>query len=365
MEKTVGLLLMIGLGLALQRKIGSSEQLKGLKLLILSVALPATIFVALLNVKLSENMLIFPLVALGINGILLAVTYLSKPLFTGIQDARHRTLMMLLPSFAPGLSCFPFIAEYLGDESLALAALADVGNKIFVLILLYLLAMHWYHRTNQGNSSRSSLKQVLIALVGEPINIVMVVALLMLGFGFNLQSLPTAVSEVIVRMSSIMAPLILLFIGLAVKITRNDFALVLKALVLRSGLLMVISAFLLFVIPGLSLPMMLLIVVFPQSSCSFWPFAHMSSVNALEQGENQTFDINFALSTLAISLPFSTIVVLVAFSFQTWSVNPVLLVVGGVVFISIASFGFLKKWIQRTIRSWFKGKFVTHSVSEV
>ena len=53
--------------------------------------------------------------------------------------------MMLLPSLAPGLSCFPFIIVYLGDEYLALAALADVGNKIFVLILLYMLAMHWYH----------------------------------------------------------------------------------------------------------------------------------------------------------------------------------------------------------------------------
>ncbi|MDW3191387.1 MAG: permease [Cytophagales bacterium] len=365
MEKTVGLLLMIGLGLALQRKISSSEQLKGLKVLILSVALPATIFVALLNVKLSENMLIFPLMALVINGILLAITYVGKPLFSGLQDARHRTLMMLLPSFAPGLSCFPFIAEYLGDESLALAALADVGNKVFVLILLYLLAMHWYHRANQDTSSKSSVKQVLVALIGEPINLVMVVALVMLGFGFNLQSLPIAVSEVILRMSGIMAPLILLFIGLAVKITKNDLALVLKALMLRSGILLVLSAMLLFVITGLSLPTMLLIVVFPQSSCSFWPFAHMSAVSALEKGENQTFDINFALSTLAISLPFSTVVVLGTFTFQSWSVNPVFIAISGTLFITIASFGFLKKWTQRTIRIVFKGKYVTHPVSDV
>lgn len=363
MEKTVGLLLMIGLGLALQRKVGSSEHLKGLKVLILSVALPATIFVALLNVKLSENMLLFPLAALAINGLLLGATALAKPLFTGISQARHRTLMMLLPSLAPGLSCFPFIAEYLGDEALALAALADVGNKVFVLILLYILAMHWYQRSHQGLSTQSKARQLIVALVGEPINIVIAVALLMLAVGFNLQTLPVAVGEVILRMSSIMAPLILLFIGLAVKITRKDFSLVLKALTLRSGILLILSGLLLFFIPQLSLSMMLLIVVFPQSACSFWPFAHMSSVSAMEQEKSQTFDINFALSTLAISLPFSTIVVLGAFSFQTVFVNPVILCIGGGIMIFMASFGFLWKLIRRVVLGVFRRKYVTQPMN--
>ncbi|MEM8894909.1 MAG: permease [Bacteroidota bacterium] len=338
MEKTLGLLLMISLGLLLQRKIRSSDQLAGLKVLILSLALPATIFVALLNVELSENMLLFPVLALAINGLLLGATSLGNRLFPQLDQSRRRTLMMLIPSLAPGLSCFPFLAEYLGDESVALAALADVGNKLFVLLLLYLLAMHWYYKFNsqKGEANKGKLKQLVMALLGEPINMVMIVALVMLAFGLNLQSLPETASNVILRLSSIMAPLILLFIGLAVKINKTDFALILQLLSWRSGLVFLISAGVIAVVPDLSVPMMLLAIVFPQSSCSFWPFAHMSSVNAMEEGSTKTFDINFALSVLAISLPFSTIVILGVFSFQTIVINPIYLSAIGVLLIVLA-----------------------------
>ncbi len=329
---------MIGLGLLLQRKIGSPEQLKGLKVLILSVALPATIFVALLNVELSQDLLILPLLALAVNGLLLGATHLSRGLFSELGAARQRTMMMLLPSLAPGLSCFPFIAEFLGEDAVALAALADVGNKFFVLILLYFLAIHWYQRVNVATSSGegNKLKQLLLALVGEPINIVMIVALVMLAFGLNLQSLPGAVGSVVLRLSSIMAPLILLFIGLAVKITRSDFGLIFRLLLWRAGLALMVSAAFLALLPGLSVPMALLAIVFPLSSCSFWPFAHMSAVDMQEEGAGRTFDVGFGLSTLAVSLPFSTTLILGIFSFQSTVANPIHLLVLGSGMLAIA-----------------------------
>ncbi|MEM9324861.1 MAG: permease [Bacteroidota bacterium] len=350
MEKTLGLLLMIGLGLALQRKIGSKEQLKGLKVLILSLALPATIFVALLNVELSQNMLLFPLAALAINGILLLLASFSRKVFPGLSEQRHRTLMMLIPSFAPGLSCFPFIAEFLGDESVALAALADVGNKFFVLILLYFLAIHWYHRLNEvpKQSNNAKLKQLGMAMVAEPINMVMIVALVMLAFGLNLQSLPETVSGVILRLSGIMAPLILLFIGLAVKLNRQDFGLILRLLLGRAGLLFLISAAVIFLVPSLSVPLMLLIIVFPQSSCSFWPFAHMSAVDAMEDAEGRTFDVNFGLSTLAISLPLSTTLILGVFSFQSVALNPLYLAIFGILLVVGASLPEVMRMVRKS-----------------
>jgi len=56
----------------------------------------------------------------------------------------------------------------------------------------------------------------------------------------------------------------------------------------------------------------LLAVIFPQSACSFWPFAHMTAVETLEldQPALQTFDLNLALNILAFSLPFSTLMIL-------------------------------------------------------
>jgi malate permease and related proteins len=39
---------------------------------------------------------------------------------------------------------FPFILEFGGELLFAMAALGDIGNKIFVLIIAYLIAMKWY-----------------------------------------------------------------------------------------------------------------------------------------------------------------------------------------------------------------------------
>ena len=88
----------------------------------------------------------------------------------GIEQgsSMQRTLMLLIPSLAPGLSCFPFIIEYLGESTLSWAALADVGNKLFVLVFLYLLAMHWYYQrkksTDTGKTNQR-LKELLIFLL--------------------------------------------------------------------------------------------------------------------------------------------------------------------------------------------------------
>jgi predicted permease len=126
--------------------------------------------------------------------------------------------MMLLPSLAPGLSCFPFLVEYLGDDVLAWGALADIGNKIFVLILAYLLAMHWFYKSH-GLANRSNgqkIKELCIAMVKEPINMVLIIAILLLSFGLNLEKLPLFLSESIVMMKNMMTPLVLLFIGVAV-----------------------------------------------------------------------------------------------------------------------------------------------------
>ncbi|MEM6816762.1 MAG: permease [Bacteroidota bacterium] len=331
MEKTLGLLIMIGIGVALKGKIKQPEQLKGVKVLILSLALPATIFIALLKVDLQSDLLVLPLLGLLINLILFLFFQLSLPLFPGLSSRRKRTLLMLLPSLAPGLSCFPFISEYLGDEPLAFAALVDVGNKFFVLIVLYLLSMRWFLKLNNGfsNGKNGSIQQMLFKMLSEPINMVMIVALFMLGFNLNLNALPETISSVFLRLSSIMAPLVLLFIGLAVKIKLNQIGNILQFLSWRSGLSFIASAIFIYFFPDLSPTLILLAVVFPQSSCSFWPFAHMTLVNDQEKHEAKTFEIDFALQVLACSLPFSSLVIMGSFSFPDITSDPTYLVILG------------------------------------
>lgn len=324
MEKTFGLLLMIILGVVLQQKITHSDQLKGIKIIILSLALPATIFVALLSVEVESELLLLPIIGLAINLLLLGLFAISLPLFPSLDDRKRRTLLMLMPSLAPGLSCFPFILEYLGDEPLAMAALLDVGNKLFVLIILYLIAMRWYLKINQVTNAKNDgrIKKMLIQMLGEPINIIMIVALVMLGLGWNLNTLPSTVSNLFIRLSAIMAPLVLLFIGLAVKIEKKQIAIIGQLLTWRAGLAFIFSALFIFFVPNLSTNMILVAIVFPQSSVSFWPYAHMIIVANQEKDKSKTFDLKFSVAVLAFSLPFSSILIMTILSFPQQSSDP-------------------------------------------
>ncbi|AZQ59292.1 permease [Maribacter sp. MJ134] len=335
LQKTLELLIIIGLGLFLQKKV-AKQDLKGVKVIILSVALPATIFVALLKIELKGTLLVFPLLALTFNLLmLLASKYFLSVTLPTKENAKKRTLTMLLPSLAPGLSCFPFIVAYLGDDSLALAAITDVGNKIFVLILLYILAMRWYRqRTLEQNevSSKNKLKGLLFSLLNEPINMVILIELVLLGFSINLSSLPGFIQNTILSMSTLMTPLVLLFIGMAVRIKSGEFGVIFSMLLRRAGLSFCLSSTFIFLFPSLTPALLLLVVVFPQSSCSFWPFAHMSAINSLEEKDNHpepTFDINFAVNVMACSLPFSTLLIIGIFSFSDFFISaPALLGIG-------------------------------------
>jgi len=354
LQNTLELLLIIGLGLLLQKKI-AKQDLKGVKTVILSVALPAVIFVALLKIKLESSLLIFPILALSFNLImLLASKYILSASLPKKEESKKRTVMMLMPSLAPGLSCFPFIVVYLGDDSLALAALADVGNKIFGLILLYMLAMHWYHKRaikNLKASTSSKLRSLALALIKEPINMVIIIGLLLLALGLNMESLPVFLQNTIQKLKILMTPLVLLFIGMAVRIKSGEFGLILSFLTRRAGITFCLSAIFVFLFPALSPALILLLVVFPQSACSFWPFAHMSAVNSLEEKDEHqspTFDINFAVNILACSLPFSTILIISVFSFSEFFVDPKVLLAAGITMLTLS---FLPHLIYKTRKS--------------
>ncbi|MEM6768591.1 MAG: permease, partial [Bacteroidota bacterium] len=310
-QKTLSILLLIGIGILMKKKIKQKEQLGGIKTLILSIALPATIFIALLKIKIEPELFMLPIMALMFNLIMFGAAYLVLPkLGIDKMGADHKTLMMLFGSLAPGLSCFPFIVQYLGEETLAWAALADVGNKVYGLILLYMIAMHWYlsiHQKDQKVSSKEKIKSLLISLIKEPINMVLVVGIAFLAIGWNLASLPPFIQQSVQWMSNLMTPMILLFIGLAVKVRKGDFNKIICMLFLRSGFAFLLSAAAISIIPGGVSPLAALVIVcFPQSSTSFWPFAHMAAVQEME-GKNpekpRTFNLELALTVLAFSLP--------------------------------------------------------------
>jgi len=316
LEKTISVLLLIILGFLLKYKIHSKDQIKGIKTLILSIALPATIFIALLKIEFTASLFYLPVFALLLNVLLYILIRYSLPWFQIDPDSqRGRTLALLFPSLAPGLSCFPFIMEYGSEAALAMAALADVGNKVFVLVILYLIAMRWYFGNSPAarpRSSKSRLKLLLLSLVKEPVNLAILLAIGLLYAGWNLESLPLFLQDPVRKMSALMTPMVLLFIGMAISIDLRQFRAIGKLLLYRSALTFLISGLFLLLFPvPLSMPLILVVVAFPQSAVSFWPFAHMSVVSESEaDGATSTFDLKLALNFLALSLPFSTILVL-------------------------------------------------------
>lgn len=318
--KTISLLALIGVGYLFQSKIASKDHREGIKTLILSLALPATIFIALLQIDFRSELIAIPILAIGFNIIMhfmMDLTPMDK-LFN-LPVNQYRTLIMLIPSLAPGLSCLPFIMEYSGQGPLAMAALADVGNKVFVLIISYTIAMRWYFQTHreQETQGNSKIKSLMLALINEPVNIVIVIAVAMLGFGVNYNFIPEFGRLSIDRLSMMMTPLILLFIGISIRFNWSQFKTIFAFLFFRSAVAFAISGALLYFLRVPDLATALLIVVFPQSACSFWPYSHMAAVTSLEQKSSfkgRTFDLEFAMNVLACSMPFSVILILVTYA---------------------------------------------------
>ena len=327
LQKTFLFLLFIGIGLLLKVKLKDKSELAGIKVIILNLALPATIFIALLGVNVEASLLLLLLIALLLNVVLFFVTPLVFPVL-GIKRGtpNFRTGQLLVSSLAPGLSCFPFILEYLGDSYLAKAAMADLGNKVFVLLILYLVAMRWHYKTQeiQNTSNKAKLKSLCIAMVSEPVNIFILVALVLLSFGLHMESLPFIVSESLSRLSLLMTPLVLLFIGLSVKIKKRQFAQIISLLLLRAGIVVLLGIGLISLANITIAQDRLLLLAFGLSACSFWPFAHIAAVDAQEKrvlNFRKTFNQNFAINILAISFPLSVVLILGILSAGTLFAN--------------------------------------------
>lgn len=347
LEKTLILILLMVLGFLLKTKIKNSGQVNGIKEIILSVALPSMIFIALMNIRIDGTLLLIPVITLLFNFFIFFITPRVLPFF-GVEkeSPTGRTLVMLMPSLAPGLSCFPFIAEFLGDKSVAAGALADVGNKFFVLIFLYFIALNMFLKNTRSQEQKTSekIRSLLISLVKEPINAVIFLAILLLSAGYTYSSLPAVITGVLDKTGSMMTPLVLIYIGLAVQLKKGIKRVVLSLLIFRSGITLLFSTLLIALLKIHDPLMALIILVIPQSSASFWPFAHISLFNAKEAAlqiplKERTFHLEQAVLILAFSLPFSTLIILGILSSGRLFLNP-LVSIGTGVALMIAGMAF-------------------------
>ncbi len=356
--KTISLLLLIVIGYLFRKKISSKESKDGIRTMILSLALPATIFIALLKIDFVPGLAVVPLLALGFNLIVFGIlTKLPVQSLFNLPTNQYRTLILLIPSLAPGLSSFPFILEYSGEASLAVAALADLGNKIFVLVIAYLIAMKWYfaqHSHLEGGRG-VRLKALWVSLVNEPVNLVILTAIIMLSLGLGYDAFPEFIRASVDKISLMMTPLVLLFIGISIKFSWSQFKAIFSFVFFRSAIAFLISGLILVFFPVNNVATALLIVVFPQSACSFWPYAHMAVVSEMEakdkENRSKTFDLDFAMNVLACSMPFSVLMILLIYSSGGFFTAPSHLFEGVAVLLVLAAVPLLipvKKSISNT-----------------
>ena len=331
-EITVFFILIL-LGFLLKFKFNKPDFKNGLKLYILNIALPATIFISIVSVQINSKYLLFPLIALFFN---IMIFFLSPILLkiSNITDVRKRsTLYMLLASFAPGLSCFPIINEFLGYESLAKASIIDFGNKVFVLIFLFFVAFKFHNSNlnNTNNKSNKPIKTVVKSLFLEPINIVIIVAVLFLSSSSTINDIPLLLINLFSKIKDTLAPVVLA-ISIAIpphpqpisktlifSIVFNKHVVknILPLLFIRSGLCLLLSSACIHLTGFTISEDIKLFLILSLSSVSFWPFLHMTFVDNLEKNIEEgkkTFDTRYGLNFLAYSLPFSTIIILSLFS---------------------------------------------------
>ncbi|MBO0352617.1 permease [Muricauda ruestringensis] len=366
-QKTIVFLFFIFIGVLLKVKFKSKEEISGIKKIILNLALPATIFIALLGVKVELHLLILPLLALGLNLLLFFSMPLILPLMgIGKNTPEYRTAKLLVPSLAPGLSSFPFILEFLGDEYLAKAAMSDLGNKVFVLFFLYLVAMNWHYslQSNQKKSGGTKLRPLIKAMISEPVNVFIAAALVLLAFGLHMDSLPFFLSETLEKLSLIMTPLVLLFIGLAVKIKRKQFFQIFSLLCTRAGLVLLITGIFVTIAGIEARNEILLTMAFGLSACSFWPYAHIAAVDSLEmdkKSKRRTFSSDFGVAILALSFPLSTMLILATLNSGAFFVNPFNIFMIAIALLGVGLIIPLCNGISK--KKWSEQKLIDHEIN--
>ena len=327
MEKTISFVILIIIGVLFRSKVQNKEQKDTIKTLILAVALPAVIFSALLKIDLTSSLIYPPLLVLSFNLILFFLVRWGLPVLMGgkIDKTNARTLMLMLPSLAPYLSCFPFIAEFSNDSIIGLAAISDTGNKIFILLFLYFLAMYWAYGKQVFGKQKGKSKSKLTDILLQPINLSIIIALTASLLGIKLETIPVYFQESLGHLRNLLTPTILIFIGLAVKVKGKELRLILGLLLWRSAIAFTLSALLISLCNFNSLGVILLVVAFPQSSCSFIPYAQMTILSDRHERDS-IFNLGLALSLLAISLPFSAFTIVSVYTSGDFFTSPLHLI---------------------------------------
>jgi predicted permease len=210
--KVVPVILLMALGVFFE-KTGfiSKDAINGMKKLVVNFSLPSLLFLAFLRTELKQEYALISLVVF----ITCLIGFAMGFLFKVLQRNTNQFYPALFSSFVTGMVGYSLFISVFGTEQLYKLAVIDIGNALFVFIVLvnFLDSV----KCDRTASKRLTLKDLIINMVKSPliIGIVLGILISLSGSASYFQTSPAtaALTATVTMIANTTVPIIMLVIG--------------------------------------------------------------------------------------------------------------------------------------------------------
>lgn len=334
---SIELLTLIVIGLIYQFILADNAIVNSLKTLIIKLFLPVLIFTAFANLADIHAFMLYPLFSIIFSFFLFIFFKILLKNTTAKND--YHTHIMMLSTFAPGLSVYPFIQAFMTRADLANAALLDFGEKLFIFIFIYFVCFYFLGRKVNIPKIKNIKKSqqtinILKNIVTEPVNIAIFFGVLFLLLQIKVQKISPAVATILMDIGDTTVLLVMLFIGLSLKKFKVIKGLqTILLLLMRAGLGLLFTAAFCYVTGITNRDVILILTAFTLGSVSFWPYVNMHYSNKLYQTD--FYNDALALQFLTFSFPLTILLMFILFNLNITMIRSSdLFIIGGIVTIT-------------------------------
>ncbi|MFY9903226.1 MAG: AEC family transporter, partial [Trichococcus sp.] len=217
----------------------SADAVKGMKKLVLNLALPCLLFLILLDADLQTDYL-WGSVAVFITCLL---AFSMGFLFKKMLRSSNAFFPSVYSSFVTGIIGYPLFISTFGAEHLYRLAILDIGNLLFIFIVLATFLDKV--GCNQTGRKRMSLKDQVKHIVKSPFLITMFLGILVSMLGgrtfFHTNPVTSALVAAAGMLADITLPLVLLVIGYELHFDLKQLLVPLPAVLLRISMMLLLA----------------------------------------------------------------------------------------------------------------------------
>jgi hypothetical protein len=216
--------------------------------LIINVTLPALILSVVTNIKINITLILLPFICFGFN--LIVVTF-SAIIFRNKKKELKGAILMAVIGFNIGLFAYPIIEGIWGAQGLIYIAMFDVGNAFIIFAISYSIGSYFSRKKAEELKDVSQIfrfKIILFSLLKSAPLMAYIIALILNAISFQFPVFISDVLDIIARANYALT-LLLLGIYLNFKFKKEQWASILKVLIIRYSFGLVIGLTLFFILP--------------------------------------------------------------------------------------------------------------------